>query len=134
MSTRAELLAKYNREATRPGARPRICAACKCEDRQLSFDIDVAARDQDHLVKPRLMYVDRAEDFDRIPKYLLKGWVLILWQGRLAIERMVCIPCLNNEEFQDSVYQDMKQQQSEAERAQKGDKSNFVLQMCEQDY
>lgn len=110
------------------GLQAAICQQC----RQLDRPVSIVGAEPEHFVKPEIRFIDRGDDKPLARRYVMQGWKVVMCQGRLAVERMICVDCLNSNALRDSVADDMRECQ---QRAQKQDAppDNFYLTMCEQD-
>lgn len=76
---------------------PRICSVCKVHDRESVVDgeYDTQGRSKiEHLVTIELEYI---KDRNQVTAYrIARGWHYKFHQGRHAVERFICRPCLRD--------------------------------------
>lgn len=76
----------------------RKCCACGKEDVVHILQGQYDERGEpliDHSVTLDLKYLKKPEEFT--PRMQAKGWKYRIWQGRPAMERFICIPCLEGQ-------------------------------------
>jgi hypothetical protein len=110
------------------GMQPLICALCHQPDHEIS----VVGCEPAHSIKPEIRYIDRGDDKPFARRYIAKGWKVVMFQGRLAVERMICVDCLNTDSLRDMVAQDMRDCQKRAQKKE-GTADDFYLTLCEQE-
>lgn len=80
-------------------AGPRLCAVCSVHDREALIDGETDANGNtkiEHLVTIELQYI---KDRTKVTAYhLVRGWRYKYHQGRHAMERFICRPCLRDAE------------------------------------
>ncbi len=99
----------------------RVCSQCGAQDRDLGAG--------EHLVVPEIRYLKSAEDFTPSRRGGTRGWSERVFQGRPAMERMICRPCLVEAETRDHVWAGMKK---EARALEKETEENWYALLCEQ--
>lgn len=83
-----------------------------------------------HLVVPEVKYLSRAEDFSS-QRHGKKGWALRPhgFQGRQAMQRMICVNCLNENRLRDRVWAGLKADAMKMEKPKNPD-SDFYAVLC----
>jgi hypothetical protein len=79
-----------------PELEPRKCVSCSCDDvvHQVHAEGDVK---YEHKVTLEMRYLAKAEDLT--PYLASKGWKARILQGRPAMQRFICRPCLIGHEL-----------------------------------
>lgn len=103
----------------------RRCVQCGAPDRE----IPLPGEQSEHYVKPEIRYLDRGEDKwnERLRK---KGWAPRTFQGRNAMERMICVDCMNENEFRDRVWSSLKRDARDKEQ-QPDEDAEFYRVLCQ---
>ncbi len=92
----------------------------------------------EHFVVPEVRYlkapfeapfVPQGKPEELVPRLVGQGWSYRVFQGRHAMERMICRLCLNECEARDRVWGQMRKQALELER---GTEETFYQILCEQ--
>lgn len=113
----------------------RRCCKCSIEDAPLEDHGFVSdERDKNgnvvmpkplHRVTVQLRYLAKKEDFSA--KHARSGWNLRDFQGRPAMERHICRPCMNSAEFAERDAKRVRDQHLRQEAEQRGDTNIYAL-------
>lgn len=94
---------------------PRRCA-CGAEDRELGTE---------HYVKPLIKFLGSKDALT--PQLKAKGWEYRFFQGRHAMSRLACVPCIRLDKEADAM---MRHYKSAAAKAEHRDEENFYAVLC----
>src|SRR5712692_1427445 len=98
----------------------RQCCQCGVEDRELMVTV--------HLIVPEIRYLAARESLT--PRLARQGWCYRRFQGRHAMERMICRPCLRANEARDRVWAKIRQEALAVEKGS-ADADNYYEILCE---
>lgn len=102
----------------------RLCWKCKTADREVPQP-GVA---NEHFVVPEIRYLDGKTQWNEsLRRY---GWVPRKFQGRNAMERFSCRPCIVSESMRDAVWSDMRQAALKLEK-QPDENAEYYRLLCE---
>jgi hypothetical protein len=83
-----------------------------------------------HFVRPDIEYLKPNQNVT--PRQIKQGWIQRIFQGRQAIERALCIDCLNANYIRAQLNAEQRAKAKKQEEMQ-GAEENFYLSLCDMD-
>lgn len=102
----------------------RKCCQCGRDDHEIPTPDGVQ-----HFVVPEIRYIKDIEELT--PRLMRLGWRgRAAFQGREAIERMICVECLNANDLRDRVWGQMREDARRLEKKSTSDEEYYAV-LCE---
>lgn len=98
----------------------RKCCRCGAEDREVA----APGEEPEHFVVPELRWL--AGPMSKANEQ--RGWQFKMWQGKPAMVRSVCRPCLNAQALEERIWRELR---SNARKLEDGSEERYYQDLCE---
>ena len=105
----------------------RVCSQCQQPDRELP-----GGEEPEHFVKPEIRWVADGMSPREKRRMEAAGWTLRVFQGRNAMERMMCVDCLRTNEERDKIWEGLRRDAKKLERQPAAAFGGYYQMLCEE--